>query len=350
VTLAYEPRERTRGTDLIEGLDALRIAQFGNGEMLSYMREPNGGLVYARSPLFSTFVHDALGCFAPRSPAWEQRTLAFVETAARGRFVWTASWLRRRIRRYLAWQAESDGTWRFFGRGSGLPADAITTASAAVALLESPGRAALARRGRHMAAIERFRSAEGLYHTFILPGGDGCGWWDEAGRPVAGFEPVVNAEVLRFLVLTGARSIGEVAPLIRYLRDQAASGEPPPAWLFPNPLCFFSAVARAWSQAGLPDADGLAADLVPRVLAMQDESGGFGGPLASAMAVTTLLDLGYEGGEVERGVLAVAGGRLRWGGWGYDDMVVGGYGSPALTTALSITALARGGARLGGDG
>jgi hypothetical protein len=276
--------------------------------------------------------------------------MASVEEDSRGRFVWGAARLRRRIRGYLVWQAESDGTWRFFGRGSGLPSDAITTSRAAVALLETPGRAAIARRSRHAEAIDVFRSAEGLYHTFVLPGRGGYGWWDGAGQPVAGFEPVVNAEVLRFLVVTGARSIGEVAPLVRYLRDEVvAAASRPPAGLFSNPLCFFHSVARTWSQAGLPDAGGLAADLAPRVISMQDESGGFGGPLSNALGVSTLLDIGYEGDELERGLVAVARGRLRWGGWGHEDFLAGGFGSPAWTTALSIAALARGRARAGGD-
>jgi len=329
------------------GLDAIHTAQLGSGELLAYAPEPTGGLRYVRSPLFSTFVHEALGCFDPRSTAWEERTLGLIGRDERGRFVRAAGFLRRRIRGYLNWQSEIDGTWRFYGRASGLPADAVSTACAAAALLECPGRAAMERRARHVAAIERFRSGDGLYHTF-LAGGRGYGWWDAAGRPVAGFEPVVNAEVLRFLALAGARSAAEAAPLVAYLREQVA-GDLPPAGLFTSPLVLAASVARTWSQAGLPDAEGLAADLVPRVLAMQDASGGFGGPLATALAVGALLDLGYEGDEVGRGLAAVAAGRLNWGGWAHDDVVAGGHGSPAWTTAVSIAVLARGRARLGGD-
>jgi len=334
-------------TGIDRGLDAIHTTQLGSGELLAFAPEPTGGLMYVRSPLFSTFVHEALGCFDPRSAAWEERTVALIDREERGRFVRAAGYLRRRIRGYLAWQGEAEGTWRFFGRASGMPPDAVSTARAAAALMDCPGRAARERRARHVAAIERFRSDDGIYHTF-LAGGRGCGWWDATGQPVAGFEPVVNAEVLRFLVLAGARSATEAAPLVRYLREQVAAW-PPPAGLFTSPLVLAAAVARTWSLAALPDADGLAADLVPRVLAHQDGSGGFGGPLATALAVGALLDLGYEGDEVGRGLAAVAGGRLRWGGWPHDDVVAGGHGSPAWTTAASITALARGRARLGGD-
>lgn len=329
------------------GLDAIHTAQLGSGEVLAYAPEPAGGLMYVRAPLFSTFVHEALGCFDPRSTAWVERTLALVDREDRGRFVRAAGFLRRRVRGYLNWQSETDGTWRFFGRASGLPPDAVTTACAAAALLECPGRAARERRARHVEAIERFAGDEGLYHTFLVDG-RGYGWWGGGGEPVEGFEPVVNCEVLRFLLLTGARSASQVEPVIRYLREQAA-GRRPPDGLFTSPLVLAAAVARTWSQAALPDAEGLAADLVPRVLAMQDASGGFGGPLATALAVGALLDLGYEGDEVGRGLTAVAGGRLRWGGWAHDDVVAGGHGSPAWTTAVSIAVLARGRARLGGD-
>jgi hypothetical protein len=329
---------------LCQALDAIRRAQLRTGEIPAFRRAPEGGPPqYLRTLLSTTLVHDALGCFDPRSPWWEERALHPVPEAARGWFVGTAAHVRRRARAFIAWQAEPNGTWRFFGRASGLPPDACTVACAAAALLESPGRTAWERSRRHVEAIARFRSEDGPYHTFAgAHRAAGYGWMDEAGRPLPGFDRVVNAEVLRFLALAGACSAGEVAALTAYLRGELAAAGPSP--LFPNPLCFAFAMARAWRQAQLPDPDGLRSELVPLVRSRQDGSGGFGGPLSTALACAALSWLDHEGPELERGLDSVARERRPGAGWAYEDFVAGGYGSPAWTAALSLAVSARAGA------
>jgi hypothetical protein len=326
---------------VVSAVDVICRMQLGTGEIPSFRREPSGGLQYLRSPLISTFVNEALACFDPRSPAWQSRTLHLVPEALRGSFVRTIARLRTRIRSFVLWQAEADGTWRFFGRGSGLLPDAGTTACAAATLLEAPGPSASRNLRRNVEAIGRFRSPEGHYYTFIDSFGRGFGWLDEFGAPVVGVDPVVNAEVLRFLSLAGMTEASTIDQLIGFVKCQAVRAEPLGSRLFPNPLCLSYAVVRAWTQAKVAGFEELATELVPRVLALQNETGDFGGPLSTAMAATILLDLGYEGRPLDLAFDAVAGGfRSPWG-WAYEDFLVGGYGSPAWTSALSISVLAR---------
>jgi hypothetical protein len=352
----YEDVPRTDLTHLglAEGLASIRHEQLMTGELPSYRRGAPGSLLYQRSPLLSTFVHDVLGYFDPRSPWWDERSLHLISEETRGQFLWSLVRLRRHIRGFLAWQAEPDGSWGFFGRGSGLGPDANTTANAATALLELSGTsspdfdASLNRNRRSLAALRRFRAVEGRYFTFLDARGRGYGWMNEVGRPLVGFDPVVNADVLRFLALVGPDGAPGVADLINWVLGEVERGpDRPPSELYPNPLCFFYAVARAWGQARLPGLSDLASRLLPQVLARQDASGEFSGPLSTALAAAILLDLEYEGPELERALAAIRRTRKGWGGWEYEEFLIGGFGSPAWTTALSMVVLARGQVRMG---
>ncbi len=76
-------------------------------------------------------------------------------------------------------------------------------------------------------------------------------------------------------------------------------------------------------------------------------AGGFGGPLSTALAASVLLDLDYEGPELEHALASLRDGLQRWGGWEYEEFLIGGFGSPAWTTALCMVVQARAQFRLG---
>ncbi|HBY93052.1 MAG TPA: hypothetical protein DEP84_03655 [Chloroflexi bacterium] len=327
---------------LLQGLTTIRQEQLQTGEIASYRRGPAGDLLYCRSPFVSTFVHDALGCFDPRSPSWQPHTLDLIPGRRRVRFFRTVIHVRQRIRAFLAWQQESDGCWRFFGRGSGLDCDANTTVCAASALLDRAERSDLRRWQRQVKAVLRFRSAGGLFFTFLTPAGRGYGWMDDVGRPVAGIDRVVNADVLRYLALAGVGTGRDVEVLMDYLRGEAASGDLMHGTsLYPNPLSFFYALTRAWDQAQLPGLADLASSLVPRLLSLQGEDGNFGTPLSTSLAIAAFLNLKVAGTPLERARDALISKTQPAGGWAYEDFIVSGFGSPALTTALAMMVLAR---------
>lgn len=110
----------------------------------------------------SAWMHALLGelDLSERAPAG---LLDLLPPLARQRFATGVATLRRRLRAYLAWHEEADGTWRTAGRGSGGPADLVTSAAASLALLEgrrtrlAPDPATLRRwrrRGRGLARAE----------------------------------------------------------------------------------------------------------------------------------------------------------------------------------------------------
>jgi hypothetical protein len=328
----------------MRGLATILQEQLPTGEIPSY-RLKGGVLEYRRSPFISTFVYDALGCFDSRSPWCLPQVVNLIPTRWQFWFTESAAEIRQHIRAFLVWQEESDGTWRFLGRGSGIDADADSTSCAAAVLWESASPHRQNRSHRYVRALERFRSTQGSYFSYVSRSGRGYSWMDESGRPLVGFDRVVNANVLRYLALAGI----ETKELITYLEGEITSEE----FLqgshdYPNPLCFCYCVARAWRQADLRGWDRLARLLCPRIVEMQTESGDFGGALSTALGTCTLLDLAMAEDSQRAYLPAILRARTAimekfqpWGGWGYEAFFTGGYGSPSLTTAAAMMALAR---------
>jgi hypothetical protein len=331
--------ELVLGRRLLHGFQAVVRGQHPSGEMLSFRRDPQGNYAYLRSPFLSTFVHDALACFDPTSAGWLDGSLALLPERSHGDFARTVASLRRRIRSFLIWQQEASGYWRFFGRGSGIDPDVNSTACASLSLLEGYGVRSLARWERQQAVILALRSPAGPFYTFLKPRHGGYGWLSDDGLPVVGFDRVVNAEVLRFLVRLGRP---EAAELAEWLLGEATApdadvGSP----LYPTPIAFAYVLGRALQEPGVPAGERLGEALLRLVLGRQQPDGGFGAPLSTAMGATAMLGLGYRGPRLAAARLAVLRGRGPEDAWPYEDFVIHGFGAPAWSTALSIAFLAR---------
>ena len=333
---------------LMQGAIVIANEQLSTGEIPSYRRAANGSFEYCRSPLVSAFVHDALGLFDRLASGVDWQVLDMMSPYLAQWFPGFITVLRKRIRGFIAWQEEVDGTWRFFGRGSGIDPDACTSACAATALLEQPIIASPKKQQKHLDALLRFRSSEGIYFSYINKDHLGYGWMDEKGGPVIGYDRIVNAAVLRYLGLVG----GDIHDLITYLEYQVNEKDfQIGSRNCPNPLCFFYVLARTWCQAQLPGLRKIATVITPHILALQRESGDFGGPLSTAMALSALLDLEYTDVKndpnteikeaLEKAKLFLLRTVRPWGGWEYEDFIVNGYGAPAWSTALSLVVLAR---------
>ena len=321
---------------LADGMDALAGTQLPSGEMPSYRRDV-GGRRYRRSILVSTRVHDALGCFDPYSPWGESQATDQLRPAVLPRFLSQVASVRRRIRGFVAWHEEAHGGWRASGRGCGRPLDAAATACAAAVLLEGVHRTRHQPWRRHLRVLAQFRIS-------APNGGDATPWYRSRlpalGAPKASGEAsgkavdlVANAHVARLLALTGE----EVAPILEALGRAIEGDGRAPA------LELYHAVARVFRHGLLPGRGAMAEILVPRILerlGKDDED-----LLSSAMTLTALLDLGFNGPE-----LASAGralhrrlARSAAGGQGRP-----GAGTPALTLALAVSGLARWGVATGG--
>jgi len=327
---------------MARGASALLGGQLVTGEIATH-RDTEIGKVYTPSPFMSALAHDALACLDPRSPHHSEPGV--LTGNDRHTVAWSLGAVRRRIRRFLIAQEEADGTWCFYGRGSALGPDAATTACAALAVARRSGRPDDPDRWqRHARALARFRTPAGPHFTFVA-GDAGYSSIAADGRKIGGFDRIVNAHVMRFLAAAGDDDDG----LAAYLEAEVTEGDRGRGSLHhPDPACFAHAVARAWTETPARDARAIAGSLLPWLLARQDDQGGFGGPLSTALAALALVDLGYAGDALDRASHYLLATASRTGEWPHEPYLSGGHGSAAFTTAFALAALARATAVRGG--
>jgi hypothetical protein len=302
---------------LLAGIKAILREQLPSGEIATYFRAGTGALEYRRTPLTSSFVHDALSSFDLKSRWVDTDVLDALPAATHGRFVRAAALVRSRIRRFLLWEEGNEGAWWFHGRASGAVPDADTTACVAAAILQAPRRQPSLRARRHAAVA-----------TAYLEEHDGRG------------DFMARVNILRYLALIGEPVDELSAAIVDALRRRDASVR---STRYANPLVIAFCVARAWAHAGLPGRADVAAVLVPGILGFADETPNFGGPLGTALALNALLDLEYSGPETIAGAQYLLDSALHRGGWAYAAFLENGGGAPALSTALAMAGVARSG-------
>jgi hypothetical protein len=301
---------------LLRSLQSILREQLPTGEIPTYFRASGAGLEYRRSPLVSTFVHDALAGFDLNSPWVETGLLDALPAAFRGKFVRGVAGLRSRIRNFLCWEEDSSARWRFNGRGGG-DFDSDTTACCAAAVLQAPRRKPHATSQRQVEALVR----DGVLRREAL-------------------DPIARVNILRFLTLMGEPAGGLLEDLVSDLRGNNFH---PETDRYSHPLSFAFCVARAWAHTDLPCVREVQQMLINRILALAGEMPRVGGPLGTALALNALLDLGYTGSEIVACGQYLLSTALPRGGWIYAPFLARGGGSPACTTAFAMAALARSG-------
>jgi hypothetical protein len=312
---ASSPPTQSSGSQLaaalLGGIQSVLREQLPSGEIATYFRFGKGALEYRRSPLLSSFVHDALGSFDLKSRWVDTSFLDVLPANAQGRFVRAAGMVRSRIRTFLSWEEGNEGGWCFRGRASGIGPDLDTTACAAAAIAQAPRRKPAARSQTH---------AERLLAGAALSNGNA--------------DLIARVNMLRFLALIGEPAAVIQAEVLAALR----SGEIVTGSRYTSPLVLHYCVARTWAQAALPGRAAVAELLVPRILdTMSDDV------LETALGLNALIDLEYWGPETIGAGQRLLEKMLPRGGWSYAPLLEDGGGAPACTAALAMTALARSG-------
>jgi hypothetical protein len=126
-----------------------------------------------------------------------------------------------------------------------------------------------------------------------------------------------------------------------YLNQMIAQRDLPRCSLYyPSAFHLLYLIARAYAAG--------ATALAPSVPLMQkwltsaqQADGSWGDDLENACAVSTLLHLDSRGAAVDRGVAAIMSRQQANGSWRRTRFIENYHGSEALTTAISLEALAR---------
>ena len=128
--------------------------------------------------------------------------------------------------------------------------------------------------------------------------------------------------------------------LARAESEQFRSGSP----YYESPEAFTHAFSRAYADGGARCLSEAVAKIRAATLSLQKADGGWGDDLETASGVLTLLNLGYRGDAVDRGVRSILARQSADGGWALTTVYRGigvpmRYGARSITTAACVEAL-----------
>ncbi|MCZ0941799.1 MAG: hypothetical protein OXJ53_01950 [Gammaproteobacteria bacterium] len=236
---------------------------------------------------------------------------------------------------YIAETMEHPGLWRYYRH---LPPDLDSTALCSLVIDAHPWIAL----GRNVSPLLANRDEEGRFQTWILAQGEP----DVVPAFRVEADPVVNANVLAYLGHHAQTSKAQ-AWLEAMISEDKLEGAS--KW-YPDKVAAYYATSRAMARTE-PALEHLRPLLLDRVLALGEGDGGFGNVLQTALAVSTLHNIGrlaaidvkdqaagimdaqHEDGSWPE-LLAFGDQSLKWG-------VIGqfGHGAEAVTSAFCIEAL-----------
>lgn len=325
------PREREQklGEDIrvayARGLEAIRAAQLDTGEFPTYAWSVAMG-IEKKWPVRSVFTATQL-----------LHSLDFLDGGPPARLV------RERALAFVLAHREPPGVWRYFGKdfevfpGVLLSPDVDDTATAWAALL----RAGHQVDPDALALLRASREAGGLFTTWVGPPST---WTGIDSRET---DIVVNVNALFLFALLGE----EVAEVCRQAVAHAATGafENGTPW-YPSPFAFAYFLTRARADGGASCAAPAIPTIRAWILARQQPDGGWGDDLETALGALALLNAGFRGAALERGVRAILARQRADGTWAiaphYTTVKPASepavyFGSALLTTGFCLEALAK---------
>ena len=296
---------------VLQALHVLASHQGPNGEMAVAMTGEGRILEARRLPLFSCWVLEALACWSPSSKELDVMALERVPRSIRPYFVRQIEAICRRLRRFLAWQESSFGTWCF--EGGRMEPDLDTTARATVVLLENamcrPSGTRLQLRARALARL-------------------GSSVKDSS-------DPVALLNLFHGLILLGE----EVTPLLEPLSHWTAEAMPT-SRRYVGDLFFLYSLSRVWRRTQHPALEALVSSVGSRLEHTCHSEENLLSPRDTALALLTLL-------ELEQTPLPTLAWRVllrcsdNLGDWDEAPMLRHGAVSPACTAAWILAAVAR---------
>jgi len=292
----------------------LEKSQLPSGEFATYAspKEGMGDSVYNTSPFITSFVAHALSSANQTGKAGE---------------------MKHRAAEFIKSQKKEGATWNFWGLNEkGLypePPDDLDDTSCAAAVLVENGESI-------QVDFEEYRAENGAFFT----------WFAERENDI---DCVVNANILFFYALQGK----EDSRLCSYLNEAVESqGYLECTNYYPvSRFAFPYAISRAFADANASCIEHSLPRLQSFLLSRQ-ENGVWGNDLDNALAVVSLLNLGFEGEELDKGIRNIKSRQKQDGSWESQAFFTGPYnckktgqctyfGSAELTTAISLEAIAK---------
>jgi len=156
-------------------------------------------------------------------------------------------------------------------------------------------------------------------------------------------DAVVNSNALLMFGTVG-ETIDSVCKFVlsRAQSEQFRNGSP----YYESPVAFTHAFSRAYADGGARCLGEAVTKIRAATLSLQKPDGGWGDDLETAEGVITLLNLGYRGDALDRGIRAILARQNSDGGWALTTVYRGigvptRYGARSITTAACVEALTK---------
>lgn len=230
---------------------------------------------------------------------------------------------------------EENGLWRFNGF---LPPDTDDTSVASLSLKVN-GHAFSPNIDRLISS----RDQNGLFKTWIPEGESGL----DDSFTNEDVDCVINANILAYLAKMNFNDKEVIKPVCDYLQENIKN-ELSCSIYYPSRSFLFYTISRA-THNGASCFLNNKKSIIQETLDWFDyESGGFGGVTESAFAINTLLEFGYHGDEVKRGIHYLVENQNQDGSFDGANLFHGAkkndkvfFRSSAFNTAVAIETLAK---------
>ncbi|HOW60541.1 MAG TPA: terpene cyclase/mutase family protein [Candidatus Moranbacteria bacterium] len=227
---------------------------------------------------------------------------------------------------FLLKSQEKNGAWHYWTskvlKGFIIPPDVDDTVNASYALLKNNIKFI-----DNKDLIEKNRDERGLFYTYIR-------------EKHTGFDPdidcVVNISALLYLQSNDPR-------ICSYINESIRSENKCSPYYYPDRLGMYYFLSRAYTNGitCLGDEKNI---IISSILKKQNKDGSFGNDLQNGLAINALLDMGYSGPEIKKGISLIIKNQKEDGSWENESFWMGMQpyqhnGSPVLTTAINSEAL-----------
>jgi hypothetical protein len=247
----------------------------------------------------------------------------------------TAHGTCNRVVTYLLAQQQANGLFPYYGKATpkAISPDVDDT-SLAWAALKRSGQSI---RRETLSAVRANMNEAGVLNTWI---GDRS---TLVAVDTGELDAVVNSNALLMFGSVG-ETIDSVCKFVlaNAESEQFRNGSP----YYESPVAFTHAFSRAYADGNARCLSEGAAKIRAATLSLQKPDGGWGDDLETAEGVITLLNLGYRGDALDRGIRAILTRQNSDGGWALTTVYRGigvplRYGARSITTAACIEALTK---------
>ena len=228
---------------------------------------------------------------------------------------------------FLLKNQEKDGAWHYWANKSlkklFIPADIDDTVNASYVLLKNNVKFI-----DNKDIINRNKNKDGLFYTYIR----------DNHNEDEDIDCVININALLYLQ-------NNDPSVCSYINESLRSKSECSPYYYPDKLIMYYFLSRAYAN-GISCMGDEKNIVISSVLEKQNKDGSFGNDLQSALAINTLLDIGYAGPEIQQGVSSIIKKQARDGFWENASFWMGipfnpYNGSQELTTAISSEALSK---------